>query len=124
MFKRAFAAPWAAMLGIGPAAATYVATQADGKLKGIKRIAISTFCVQCINAKSDVGRAGGVSTTYTRSSEGGIPGGLDPRGACRHSRLPVRTCARPTSRRRVTKDRVPRRGVRVVSSGWVGLVLS
>ncbi len=60
------------------AAATYVATQADGKLKGLKRIAISTVCVQFINAKSAVGQAGGISSTYTRSAEGGIPGGLDP----------------------------------------------
>jgi hypothetical protein len=67
-------------LNVPPAAAapTYVATQADGKLKGIKRIAISTVCVQFINAKSAVGQANAIDTSYVRSSEGGIPGGLDP----------------------------------------------
>jgi len=57
--------------------ATYVATQAEGKLKGIKRIAITTVCVQFVNNKSAMGIAGGASRTYVRSASGGIPGGLD-----------------------------------------------
>lgn len=60
------------------AAATYVATQADGKLKGIRRIAIANVCVQFVNGKSASGGASGASITYIRSSEGNIPGGLDP----------------------------------------------
>ena len=33
------------------AADTYLATQADGKLKGIKRVAITNFCVQFVYGK-------------------------------------------------------------------------
>lgn len=59
------------------AAATYVATQAEGKLKGMKRVAITNMCVQFVNAKSAAGQSRGGTRTYTRSIEGGIPGGLD-----------------------------------------------
>lgn len=57
--------------------ATYVATQADGKLKGIKRVAITNMCVQFVNSKSASGNSGAGTRSYTRSAEGGIPGGLD-----------------------------------------------
>lgn len=56
---------------------TYVAAQADGKLKGIKRVAITNMCVQFINSKSASGYAGAATRSYTRTAEGGIPGGLD-----------------------------------------------
>jgi hypothetical protein len=58
-------------------AATYVATQAEGKLKGIKRVAITNMCVQFVNAKSAFGASSGATIAYTRQSEGEIPGGLD-----------------------------------------------
>jgi hypothetical protein len=57
---------------------TYVATQAEGKLKGIKRVAISNMCVQFIAAKSAVGVSRGATRTYTRTANGAFPGGLDP----------------------------------------------
>ncbi len=66
-----FAAPAAS------SAATYVATQAEGKLKGIKRVAITNMCVQFINSKSAQGVSRGSSITHTRSADGAIPGGLD-----------------------------------------------
>jgi hypothetical protein len=56
--------------------ATYVATQADGKLKGIKRVAITNMCVQFVNSKSASGNSVAGTRSYTRSAEGGIPGGL------------------------------------------------
>jgi hypothetical protein len=59
-------------------AATYVATQAEGKLKGLKRVAITNMCLQFVNGKSATGQMSGGTITYTRSAEGGIPGGLDP----------------------------------------------
>ncbi len=61
----------------GTSAETYVATQAEGKLKGIKRVAITNMCVQFINSKSALGVSRGSSITYTRSADGAIPGGLD-----------------------------------------------
>lgn len=57
--------------------ATYVASQADGKLKGIKRVAITNMCVQFINSKSAIGFSGAGTRAYTRTAESGIPGGLD-----------------------------------------------
>ena len=66
-----FSAPPAASAG------TYVATQAEGKLKGIKRVAITNMCVQFINSKSAQGYSRGSSISYNRSAEGAIPGGLD-----------------------------------------------
>ena len=59
-------------------AGTYVATQAEGKLKGVKRVAITNMCVQFVNAKSASGFSGGATISYARSASGGIPGGLDP----------------------------------------------
>lgn len=56
---------------------TYVATQAEGKLKGVARIGIVNMCVQFVNSKSASGLSSGGSRTYTRSAEGAIPGGLD-----------------------------------------------
>lgn len=61
----------------GTAAATYVATQAEGKLKGIKRVAITNMCVQFVNSKSASGVSGAATRAYSRSAEGSIPGGLD-----------------------------------------------
>jgi hypothetical protein len=57
---------------------TYVATQAEGKLKGVKRVAITNMCVQFVAAKSAMGYSAGSTIAYTRSASGGIPGGLDP----------------------------------------------
>lgn len=58
-------------------AETYVATQAEGKLKGVKRVGIVNMCVQFVNSKTASGFSSGNSISYTRSAEGGIPGGLD-----------------------------------------------
>lgn len=58
-------------------AETYVATQAEGKLKGIKRVGITNMCVQFIAAKSAVGVSRGATRTYTREANGAFPGGLD-----------------------------------------------
>lgn len=66
-----FAAPPASMVG------TYVATQAEGKLKGIKRVGITNMCVQFIAAKSAMGVSRGATRTYTRTASGEFPGGLD-----------------------------------------------
>lgn len=58
-------------------AATYVATQAEGKLKGLKRVAITNMCLQFVYGKSATGQMRGGTTLYTRESSGSIPGGLD-----------------------------------------------
>lgn len=55
----------------------YVSTQAEGKLKGMKRVAITNMCVQFVNSKSASGFSSGGTRSYSRSVEGGIPGGLD-----------------------------------------------
>lgn len=55
----------------------YVGTQAEGKLKGIKRVAIANMCVQFVSAKTASGVSRGATRTYTRSASGAIPGGLD-----------------------------------------------
>lgn len=60
------------------AAGTYLATQAEGKLKGIKRVAITNFCVQFVSAKVARAVSGGAWAVYSRSASGAIPGGLDP----------------------------------------------
>jgi hypothetical protein len=57
--------------------ATYVATQAEGKLKNVKRIAITNMCLQFISGKSASGYSAGGLRAYTRSASAGIPGGLD-----------------------------------------------
>lgn len=57
--------------------ATYVATQAEGKLKNVKRIAITNMCVQFVSGKSASGFSAGGLRAYTRSASAGIPGGLD-----------------------------------------------
>lgn len=57
---------------------TYVATQAEGKLKGIRRVAITNFCVQFVDAKGASAASSGSWVEYSRSSTGSIPGGLDP----------------------------------------------
>lgn len=59
-------------------AATYVATQAEGKLKGIKRVAITNMCVKFIYSKSASGGMRGGTTTYSRSARGALPDSLDP----------------------------------------------
>lgn len=59
-----------------PAAAqadTYVATQAEGKLRGIKRIAITNMCVQFINDKQAWGNASGGTRVYTQTANAGVP---------------------------------------------------
>lgn len=57
---------------------TYVATQAEGKLKNIKRVAVTNFCVQFVYAKGAAAASSGSWVTYSRSAIGSIPGGLDP----------------------------------------------
>lgn len=59
------------------AAGTYLATQAEGKLKGIKRVAITNFCVQFVHAKQARAASSGAWVIYDQSVEGSIPGGLD-----------------------------------------------
>jgi hypothetical protein len=59
-------------------AETYVATQAEGKLKNIKRIAITNMCVQFISGKEASGFSSGATRGYTRTASAAIPGGLDP----------------------------------------------
>lgn len=59
------------------AAGTYVATQAEGKLKNIRRVAITNFCVQFVFSKAASASSSGAWIVYSRSSEGSIPGGLD-----------------------------------------------
>lgn len=59
-------------------AGTYLATQAEGKLKGIKRIAITNFCVQFVYSKQAQAMSSGAWVLYSRSASGSIPGGLDP----------------------------------------------
>lgn len=58
------------------AAGTYLATQAEGKLKGIKRVAITNFCVQFVYGKEAQGSSSGSWATYTETATGAIPGGL------------------------------------------------
>ena len=58
-------------------AATYVATQAEGKLKGVKRIAITNMCVKFVYSKSASGSMRGGTTAYDRNAEGSLPNGLD-----------------------------------------------
>ncbi len=57
---------------------TYVATQAEGKLKNIKRVAITNFCVQFVYGKEARGDSAGYWVEYSRTATGAIPGGLDP----------------------------------------------
>jgi hypothetical protein len=59
-------------------AGTYLATQAEGKLKNVKRVAVTNFCVQFVNSKSAQAVAGDYWVVYSRLAEGAIPGGLDP----------------------------------------------
>jgi hypothetical protein len=59
-------------------AGTYVATQAEGKLKNITRVAITNLCLQFVNSKSAQASSAGSWIVYGRSSEGAIPGGLSP----------------------------------------------
>lgn len=58
------------------AAGTYLATQADGKLKGIKRVAITNFCVQFVYGKEAQASSGGYWAQYSQTATGAIPGGL------------------------------------------------
>ncbi|MEY2853590.1 MAG: hypothetical protein RL030_722 [Pseudomonadota bacterium] len=60
------------------AAGTYLATQAEGKLKGIKRIAITNFCVQFVYGKEAQAAASGAWAVYSQTATGAIPGGLAP----------------------------------------------
>ncbi len=59
-------------------AATYVATQAEGKLKGIKRVAITNMCVKFVYAKSASGEMRGGTRAYTNSARGALSESLDP----------------------------------------------
>jgi hypothetical protein len=52
---------------------TYVATQAEGKLRGLKRIAITNMCVQFINDKQAWGNASGATRVYSQSASAGMP---------------------------------------------------
>ena len=58
------------------AAGTYLATQAEGKLKGIKRVAITNFCVQFVYGKEARASSSGYWIEYTQTATGAIPGGL------------------------------------------------
>jgi hypothetical protein len=60
------------------AAGTYLATQAEGKLKGIKRVAITNFCVQFVYGKEAQASSGGYWAVYSQTASGAIPGGLSP----------------------------------------------
>jgi len=60
------------------AAGTYLATQAEGKLKGIKRVAITNFCVQFVYGKEAQATSSGYWAVYSQTATGAIPGGLDP----------------------------------------------
>lgn len=60
------------------AAGTYLATQAEGKLKGIKRVAITNFCVQFVYGKEAQASSSGSWIVYSQTASGSIPGGLDP----------------------------------------------
>ncbi len=57
---------------------THVATQAEGKLESIKRVAITNFCVQFVYSKEARGDSAGYWVEYSRTASGAIPGGLDP----------------------------------------------
>jgi hypothetical protein len=58
-------------------AGTYVATQADGKLKGIKRIAITNFCVQFVVDKGGSASSSGSWVVYSQSASASLPRSLD-----------------------------------------------
>jgi hypothetical protein len=60
------------------AAGTYLATQAEGKLKGIKRVAVTNFCVQFVYGKEAQASSASNWTVYSQTATGSIPGGLDP----------------------------------------------
>jgi hypothetical protein len=60
------------------AAGTYLATQAEGKLKGIKRVAVTNFCVQFVYGKEAHATSSGYWVVYGRTATGAIPGGLSP----------------------------------------------
>jgi len=59
-------------------AGTYLATQAEGKLKGIKRVAITNFCVQFVYGKEAQAASNGSWAVYSQTATGAIPGGLSP----------------------------------------------
>ena len=59
-------------------AGTYLATQAEGKLKGIKRVAITNFCVQFVYGKEAQAASNGYWAVYSQTATGAIPGGLSP----------------------------------------------
>lgn len=59
------------------AAGTYLATQAESKLKGIKRVAITNFCVQFVYGKEAQASSAGYWVEYTQTATGSIPGGLN-----------------------------------------------
>jgi hypothetical protein len=60
------------------AAGTYLAAQAEGKLKGIKRVAVTNFCVQFVYEKQAQASSSGAWAVYSQAASGAIPGGLDP----------------------------------------------
>jgi hypothetical protein len=57
-------------------AGTYLATQAEGKLKGVKRVAITNFCVQFVYGKEAQASSAGYWAEYSQTATGAIPGGL------------------------------------------------
>lgn len=60
------------------AAGTYLATQAEGKLNGMKRVAITNFCVQFVYGKEAQAASSSSWAVYSQSATGAIPGGLAP----------------------------------------------
>jgi hypothetical protein len=60
------------------AAGTYLATQAEGKLKGVKRVAITNLCVQFVYGKEAQATSSGPWVVYSQTATGAIPGGLAP----------------------------------------------
>lgn len=58
-------------------AGTYVATQAEGKLRGIKRVAITNFCVQFVVDKGGSATSSGSWVVYNQSASASLPHSLD-----------------------------------------------
>jgi hypothetical protein len=58
------------------AAATETYIVARGTPKGIKRVAIASFCVGAVYGKSAAGTSSGASLSFSKSAVAGFPGGL------------------------------------------------
>lgn len=63
-------------LAADPAAAAETYIVASGTPKGIKRVAIGSFCVGAVYGKSAAGTSSGGSLSFSKSAVGGFPGGL------------------------------------------------